>query len=353
MVIAAAQTTNNRTRSSTKRKKTTRADVQTIKQCEQLLRDKVKNKEFPGGRKRDSFRLVMERGESVIATKRPSVTKATREINILRTLAPQGAALPKLLATDNHRLLIQEEIQGIRLSQALSQQPMEAAESLLDAALSSLSCIHRYGSDSGFDTAIKAHGTSLKWRVGFLDRPAIIGRYYKIPAPRPKLAQLEKLLSVKQPRFIKWDARPGNAMVTDYSTVSWIDWEHCCARNRMDDMGWLLADEFVPDYPDIEQRLLEKYLSVYADQFSLDQATEYFYAYGVFHSSARLGLILKYKERGDWWNFDYCLDRDKIGITLDNAIRTCNRAARWAQQSPLTIRLGAWFEDMAEHIQTL
>ncbi len=350
---AVAKNTPVKNQSASKPKSKSRPAGRTIRKCESLLGTKVVSKEFPGGRSRDSFRLILEQGGTVIGTKRPNQFKAAREINILKTLAPKGAAVPRLLATDNHRLLIQEEIKGLRLSEAISHREKAQVGRLLDSALSGLSKIHKLGSEAGFDKAIQKHGTSLDWIVSFLDRPAIIGRYYKISAPRPKLAKLEALLSVRTPRFIKWDARPGNAMVNADQAVFWIDWEHCCARNRIDDMGWLLADEFVPDHPEIEAQLLERHLPEFADHLSVDQATEYFYAYGVFHSSARLGLILKYKERGEWWDYDYCLKRDKIGITLDNALRTCCRAARWAEQTPLTTRLGPWFESMAEHIKTL
>lgn len=324
-----------------------------IERCENLLGKKAVNKEYPGGRSRDSFRLFLQGGHSVIATKRSRTFRAEREVQILQKLAPQGAPVPLLLAHDGRRLLIQQEVNGRRLSEAINDAETTNLHQLLDTALSNLARIHQLGSEAGFDKSIPQLGTSLNWIVGLLDRPAIVGRYFDISAPRPQLPQLESLLSVQKPRFIKWDARPGNAMVTANDDVFWIDWEHCCARNRIDDLVWLLGDEFVPNLPKIESQLLTQRLPDFADHFSIDQATEYFYAYGVFHSTVRLGLILKYKERGDWWDREYCLENDKIGITLDNALTTCSRASRWASQTPYTKALSPWFEAMADRIKTL
>ncbi len=324
-----------------------------IERCENLLGKKVVSIEYPGGRSRDSFRLFLQGGHSVIATKRSRTFRAEREVQILQMLAPQGASVPLLLAHDGRRLLIQQEIKGRRLSEAINDPDATNLHQLLDTALRTLARIHKLGSEAGFDKSTPQLGTSLNWIVSLLDRPAIIGRYFNISAPRPQLSQLESLLSVKKPKFIKWDARPGNAMVTSNNDVFWIDWEHCCARNRIDDLVWLLGDEFVPNHPQIETQLLTQHLPSFADHYSIDRATEYFYAYGVFHSTVRLGLILKYKERGDWWDHEYCLENDKIGITLDNTLTTCYRASRWASQTQYTKALSPWFEAMADHIKTL
>ena len=142
-----------------------------------------------------------------------------------------------------------------------------------------------------------------------------------------------------------------NAIVLENNDVAWFDWEHCGTRNRLDDLVWLLCDDFVPDYPEIENRLLENNLLLFSDHFTLDEARKYLYCFGVFHSCVRLGLILSAKGSGPWWDLEYCLSRDKAGITKNLAQQICNRASRWAKQSELTEMLSPWFVEIAQSLE--
>ena len=297
-----------------------------------------------------TFQNLNNRGP-VIVSFRPKHNRAETERAVLKELAPKGALIPRLLASDGKKMLIQEEITGERLSEAMHGQDESRVEQLLDAALTSLADTHRMGSESGFDTSLATLGDSFEWLVGLLDRPAVIGNFLKVPAPQPNLKELESLLAVRKPRFIKWDSRPGNAMVREDDKVYWFDWEHCGARNRLDDMAWLLADEYVPDYPAAEERLIKKHVANFADDLSVDEARQYLSAYGVFHSSVRLGLICKYKTQGDWWGQDYCLKHDKVGITWESMLRVCDRGARWAKQNPYTEALSPWFVAIADRFE--
>lgn len=316
--------------------------------CEKLLGKQVASMEFPGGESRRSFRLVLKNKDSVIASIRPTRQRARTECKVLSKLSARGALVPRLIADDGKRLLIQEEIPGIRLSQALHEQGAEGVERSLDAALTSLAAVQQAGSEAGFDTRLGSLGKSFKWLTGLLDRPAVIGNYLKVPAPRPFLTELEELLAARKPRFIKWDSRPGNAMVREDGTVYWFDWEHCGTRNRLDDVAWLLADEYVPDHPAVEERLIEKHIGNFADDLSIDEAKHYLSAYGVFHLSVRLGLICKYRVRGDWWNHENCLAGDKVGVTWKSMLRVCRRGERWANRNPYTAPLASWFMAIAD-----
>ena len=336
-------------KNSERQKKSDRDSRGLAKKCERLLGERVASMQYPGGRSRRSFRLLLQNSDSVIVSIRPARVRAKTERRILRELSAKGAPVPSLLANDGHNLLIQEEIAGERLAQAMHHQDEARVECVLDSALANLSHVHRTGSESGFDTRLNVLGGSFEWLVGFLDRPAVIGNILGVPAPRPKLAQLETLLAVRTPRFIKWDARPGNAIVRADGKVFWFDWEHCGARNRLDDMAWLLADEFVPDFPEAEERLIEKHVASFADDLSIEEARQYLSAYGVFHLSVRLGLICKYKVQGDWWNHDYCVDGDKVGVTWECMQRVCRRGERWANRNPYTEPLSGWFAAIREH----
>ena len=325
-----------------------------IKACESLLNTRVLDLEFPGGRSRKSCRMKLEDGRSVIATVRSRSSRAATESKVLKTIAAKCQCVPHLLASDEHRLLLQEDLPGKRLSTELYTADDLLLESLLDQALTSLNTIQTTGSDYGLDECSRKIGRTRKWLTAFIDRPAVIGAYLKIPAPRPDLKKLHNMLAVrKKNRFIKWDARPGNAVVGSNKQVRWFDWEHSGSRNRLDDVAWLLGDEFVPDNANIESRLIEKHLSEFSDGLSMDQVREYLYAFGVFHSLVRLGLMLQHKKGGDWWDIEKCISGDKVGVTRECAKRVCLRSARWAINTPATAPLAPWLMEIPEMIDLM
>ena len=135
---------------------------------------------------------------------------------------------------------------------------------------------------------------------------------------------------------------------------AWFDWEHCGARNRLDDLIWLLCDESVPFCTETEQALLAEYLPLFADGLPLEAAYRYAYVAGVLHCTARLGLIL-HKQQGEegWWDRQEILDYDYIGVTLPQAQQLCARAADWARREPLVAGLAPWFAALAARIEAL
>src|SRR5438270_692207 len=129
--------------------------------------------------------------------------------------------------------------------------------------------------------------------------------------PELPLARIEALYTVPRPRFVKWDARPGNAMVGEGGAVAWFDFADCCCRRRLDDLGWLLGDEFTPDLPEAEERLLARHLPAFADDLDPAAARLYLRVFGVFHSLCRLGLILDDAFEHGWRDWARCLEGDK------------------------------------------
>lgn len=346
----ATQSTVKRSEKKSGKKRKPKFDQELAVKCERLIGSRVASMEYPGGSSRESIRLILKKRAPVYASKR-SRNRADIERLILKTVSRAGANVPKLLGSDGHKLLIQEEIPGVRLSQAIHKRSDKTVLRYLDNALGSLAKIQKVGSQHGLDEKLPRLGDSREWLVGLLDRPAVLGHFFEIPAPRPELESLESLLAIRKPRFVKWDSRPGNAIARSDGEVYWIDWEHSGARNRLDDMVWLLADEFVPDLPDVETKLLDKYLPVFMDDLSLDQARQYFFALGVFHLVVRMGLIFKYKEDGSWWSYEKCLARDKAGVTLKNAMRICERGERWAAQTQETTVLSKWFKEIGTTLE--
>ncbi|MCH9696726.1 MAG: hypothetical protein K0U68_01355 [Gammaproteobacteria bacterium] len=320
---------------------------------EQLLESKIDHIEYPGGRSRKTCRLHLTNGSAVIASQRNSQKHLNTEATVLKTVGDHGGNVPRLIKSDHKRLLVQQNIDGIRLSQALQTDTTDYFHQLLSNTIESLATIQKIGSDYQLDQELSVIGNHKQWIIDLLNRPAVIGHHFKCPAPMPELDKLLALFTVKTPRFVKWDARPGNAIVRADKKVLWFDWEHAGTRNRLDDLVWLLGDEFVANYPDLETRMLDDYLPEFADHFSLNKARDYFYAFGVFHSTVRLGLILSNKGNKPWWNLQYCLDGDKVGVTLDQAQSVCLRASRWSQQTGMTKCLAPWFVEISDILESL
>ena len=321
-----------------------------VSACERLLSASVKKVEYPGGRSRESCRLVLSDGRTVIATRRSTPQRADIEARILRALNKHRVPVPKLLDTDGHRIIFQEEIIGQRLSLQLKDTDGSQLEKLLDSAVNSLLSAQLAGAEEKVETDLPSLGVNGSWIKDLLKRPVVLGQFFEVPPPTYDVDKLRKLLKVTKPRFVKWDSRPGNALVDAAGTVYWYDWEHAGARNRLDDLAWLLCDEFVPDHPGVEATLLERYIPRFADSREINEAREYLMAYGTFHTLVRLGLVLKNKKDGEWWDKDYCIDRDKVGITLDCAQRLCARGSRWAGGAKATESLAPWFQTVSERI---
>jgi hypothetical protein len=321
---------------------------QVNKRCKDITGKQVVGSEYPGGKSRESWRLLLDGGETLIATRRDSSLRAELEIKVLEALGKHPVPSPKIHKTKDWKVFFQEDLDGERLTKLIMFANEAEAEQLLDEAINGLAMAQQAGSKEGLDLQVPIIGAKKEWIYDLLERPFPLAKFFKEPAPVLDMKALYQLFRVRKPRFIKWDSRPGNANLRGDGTIAWFDWEHAGARNRLDDLAWLLGDEFVPNYPEIEKRLIDKHLSSFADDRSHDEALNYLMIYGTFHMLVRLDLIMTYKTKGDkkWWNIDYCIQKDKIGITLECAERTCSRAARWAKHAELTQPLVPLFEAM-------
>ncbi len=317
------------------------------KVCESMLSANVLKIDQPGGRTRKSVRVHLENG-SVIVTKRSTSMRSDLEANVLRELREHGAPVPRVLAFDDG-WLIQEDLGDQRLSARLANASESEAEELLSNALFSLIEIHNAGRRAKLEKRVVAIGQNPDWIANFLNMPASLGRYIDMAPPTLPVEKLIKHLSVKKPQLIKWDARPGNANVGPTGRVFWFDWEHCGCRNPLDDMAWLLADEYVPELADAEVRLFEEFLPKIDTGGDQGYAEEYCRVFGTLHICVRLCLIFSKKAKGDWWDEQACLAGDKVGVTKQAIHRLCARGQRWAWHSPLTQSLCDWFKTIEKH----
>jgi len=346
-----SNTSSNRSSRKRRRRNESQYRELALKHSAKVLLDKaVKSVEYPGGPNRESYRLILDDNTSVIGSRRDTVEKARRETAILQALSAHTAAVPKLIATNHSQILFQEEKLGERFSLKISQADGPTYLNLMDAALSSLNSIHIAAREEKLSELVNPIGYQSHWLNEFAQRPRVIGEYLNVNTPELDYSKITQLLKPTDEAFVKWDTRPGNALVTSAGSVVWFDWEHAGSRNRLDDVAWIMADEFVPDMPQQEAILLDKYLPL----FSSDQSKrlDYLMTYGTCHMLVRLGLILKFKD-GDWWDINTCIENDKIGVTLQCADWICLKGARWSKQSTLLAPLSDWFNDVRTKIHAL
>jgi hypothetical protein len=304
---------------------------------------------FPGGERRKSVRVHLADGGSVIATRRRRGGRAELEVVALRQIGRTSDRVPRVLAFDG-TWLIQEDLGDRRLSAALADGGPDGIRALLGRAIGSLAEVQAAGRGGDVGRRAPVIGRRAGWLDRLLAMPGRIGDGLGVPAPDLDQAVLRGVLHPVDPAFVKWDARPGNAMLRGDGTVAWVDWEHCGRRDPLDDVAWLLFDEFTPDLPEIEGPVLDGMLRPFAAGRDADACRSYLAMFGTFHTCVRLDLVLAHKGDGDWWDFDDCLRRDRIGVTRDCALRLCRRAARWSARDPRVANLAPWWERVARAV---
>ena len=313
--------------------------------CRTLLDQQPTGATALGGNSRESVRVHFP-NSSIIATKRKNSSRADMEAIVLRELNIGGGPVPKILHYDKE-WLIQEDLGDIRLSIALSKADQKTGHALLSRCLDGLSDIHRIGKERKLDKMLPIIGQKDGWLENFIQIPERLGNHIEIPAPPLNSEELLEQLKIKAHTFLKWDTRPGNIIISNEGKPKWIDWEHCGVRNPLDDFAWLLADEYVPDWPEIEADLFESIFVNLADGLDQENAYRYLTIFGTFHMCHRFSLVLSKKKNGPWWNIEECLLNDRVGVFQVAATRTRNRAKRWAAENELTAPLCPWLDKIS------
>ncbi|NKB51489.1 MAG: phosphotransferase [Rhizobiaceae bacterium] len=302
---------------------------------------------FPGGTSRSAFIADMGRAPFVFA-KREDKEDAQLEGIVLRTLGPSGY-VPKLKAVVEN-WVVQEFIAGERLPVVMDNTPnMADREKLVADSLESLVHIHEQAHASNLHHRVPRIGTAENWlwnRTGAAKR---ISKTINIPAPELDREKLVELMDVKRDEFIKWDARPGNAMVTD-DRVLWFDWEDCGRSKALDDLAFVLCDEWMNLDAEAEERLLETYFPFFNRSLSPQAGQLYLRLFGVTHMILRIRMAQKLHARKDeWWDRDYCLQGDKVGVTAEEMGRQVRRIRRWADGIEQFGTLLPWLDDVADY----
>jgi len=181
---------------------------------------------------------------SVIATRRKRPERSQLEAFVMKTLHENGAAVPAVLAYDGD-CLMQEYIKGQRLPHVFAGSDDGMSRTVLTTAAQELAEIHRIAARRGLDQKVVRLGVKEDWVARLIETPARIGEPIGVESPHLDTAAISRLVQAGAPSFVKWDARPGNAMMRPDGSVVWFDWEHCGARNALDEINVIItaADE--------------------------------------------------------------------------------------------------------------
>ncbi|WP_417517037.1 phosphotransferase family protein [Minwuia sp.] len=285
--------------------------------------------------------------DSMIATRRPSVDRARLEAHVLKALHGAGGAVPALIG-QRDRWVIQQDLEGKRMTIALWAENPINREKLVNSGLRSLRTLHEAGRRSGLSEKIPGLGLTFEWRRRLCALPERMSERTGIAAPALDIDATAERLMPRTLDLLKWDARPANAMVGPDGKVSWFDWEHCGVRDPLDDAGWFLGDEYMPDLNGLDPDAVA-ILQPDANGMSRQEAAQYQLRFGVLHMTVRLALILnKYDEYEGWRDWDFVLNNDKVGSTAEAFRRTAGRAARWSDDCDDLRPLARWFRELSD-----
>jgi aminoglycoside/choline kinase family phosphotransferase len=320
--------------------------------CARLLRQKIFDVARTAKGRRRSFRVQLA-DRTVIATHRESADRGRLEAFALGELHRYGAPVPAMVAFGDG-WLVQEDLGEWRLSGTLAQTDSRERREWMERGLDSLGAVHEAARRAELADKVPPLGQTAAWRAGLIAMPGRIAKRLGEALPALDGAALDRAIAADAREFVKWDARPGNAIVKGDGAIGWIDWEHCGARAALDDLAWFLGDEYVDLAAEDEAALLEKYLPRFAPGRAPADAIRALASFGVFHSSVRLALILHHKSDGAWWDLTMCLADDKVGVHKDCALAVARRAARWAEMGgQATAPLGPWFARVGDRLAAL
>lgn len=316
--------------------------------CSELLGAVPTGITYPGGRDRKT--IIANVGDrEIVVTKRSSASRGQLEALVLRTLG-DSPSVPELLGHKGN-FVLQSKLDGQRLSEGLEFADRETRKKLLISAGKSLIELQVKANENGLLTEAPRIGDRKDWHLDFSKAPDRLAEQISVTAPSYDPQALASNISVRLPSFVKWDSRPGNAMVDTKGTVGWFDWEHCGVGSAEDDLVWMLADEWSPNVPEAEFELLKHLAITHETDFEI--LVPRFHTKAVLHSIIRLGLILRRKGDGPWWNAASSLENDRVGVSPAHVKRVVNRACRWAGAQPHLRSLSDFLRQVNEYAENL
>lgn len=306
---------------------------------------------FPGGRSRAAFLADMgENGEAPqpwVFARRADKGDAGMEGIVLKAL--QGSGHTPRVKGVWRDWVVQEALPGVRLPLALDDEPDETARiAMVERALEGLANIHATAQRTGLHHRVPKVGTVDKWlwdRTGAAKRISLDAG---IHAPQIDREWLVERMDVRRTHFVKWDARPGNAMLHG-DTVSWFDWEDCGRSVPLDDLAFVLFDEWTPLSNEATAALVARHTDTFNPTLGREEGALYLRLFAMTHTVLRLRMALKLRNRDDeWWDREYCLEGDKVGVTATETARLIRRGRWLADEVTQLAPYGPWLAAIAE-----
>lgn len=196
---------------------------------------------MPGGRRRESFRIETTKGP-LIATCRSAAARGAVEAQVLERLDPLTGLTPRFLGY-RQGVLLQSDLGNHRLSMALLGQGEADCREGVRRAFVALAEIQTAANRGAALPGVFLAPSAIGGLVASVpDMAAAQG----LPRPPVETGEVVEMLTVPPLGFVKWDARAGNAMVSDDARVCWFDFEWAGWRSGLEDFAWGFADENWP-----------------------------------------------------------------------------------------------------------
>lgn len=295
----------------------------------------------PGGKKRDSVRVHFK-DRSVIASYRQRPSRLAREILVLEKLHGAGAPVPEYLGRQG-ALLFQSDVGSGRLSSEMYRQDRAGQIRVAEAAFDSLWTIKRAAKETGLTDELPHVGNTAVFVSRFSTTAKRIAKSLDIDAPQADWGALSRAVVPVPRHFVKWDARSGNAAMSNGGVVNWFDWEHAGRRHGIEDFGFLIADEFWPLPADDSLQAFattcpgkSEALLPHLIRFSALQAIE------------RIRLIQREVFKRGWGNFKHAQRYDRMGAAPELLESVARHADELAAMDPLTKPLSGWCSQAAD-----
>lgn len=303
---------------------------------------------FPGGKSRSVF-IAEIKGETYAFAKRGNKFDAKVESSVLKALSPSGL-VPAFIAR-NGKWVVQQCLFGKRLPILIDEQSdLSERVTMVSDALESLYQIQQIAHRARLQSKVPRLGVVDGWidhRIGAVDK---ISKLLHISPPILQRKAIKNIFDVRQTDFVKWDARPGNALVEN-GQYRWFDWEDCGKRCALDDLVCFISDEWTNIDAKSEVVILNEFIPKFGKRMPADKALQYFFVAGCLQLSFRLKLAVEYRTRDNkWWDREHCLKGDKVGVTASEVTRLCDRMINWAENLEILKPYADWAETVKKSL---
>lgn len=297
---------------------------------------------IPGGTERVSLRVHFADG-TLIGTRRPNHRARRYERRVLRALADQGAPVPRLLG-EHGEVTLQEDAGPYRLSEVLLRSSPDQRRALTARAFESVWRIKEAADKAGLTGKLRPVGTQPAWIRRFVAAPARASAMFPgVRRPALDTAALAESLGAEPDVFVNWDARLGNAGVRPDGQLIWFDWEYYGRRAGVEDLAYLIADEFFPLPP-------RAALAVFVDTRpqAMKRHFQLLVRFAALRAARRLMLIRERWQGQGEEDLARLLRTDIAGYSPQTVKNLCKHGAGYAARDPLTAPLEPWFEQVAD-----